>query len=315
MCACTPAFYAFDINLSNDCSSTDFITTGISDVDCAITGDLSEPLVTLTAIKITELASDFNAPPVFTNNQPNINLVDGDTHMVPSILGGNFEKQPTTYGLRIVSQGVTASGTIREMIVTIAFTNACEMEPVFVQGNKFAWFEFNEVESEPHIEKYCVLNSSAPSISHAPTISRVPTVIPPTIAAPSVDKCEGSTKASKVAKYSGKGKGYGSYSRSPTVGKGKGRGRYSSKAPKAGKGGKGGKGDGCLKTKKGKSSSKAPKAGKGKGGRSSKVPKTGKGKGKGYFQDDDMDGSYRVNRSKVFKTRRVAERVNRNNKP
>ena len=80
-------------------------------------------------------------------------------------------------------------------------------------------------------------------------------------------------------------------------------------------GGKGGKGDGCLKTKKGKSSSKAPKAGKGKGGSSSKVSKAGKGKGKGYFQDDDMDGSYRVNRSKVFKTRRVAERVNRNNKP
>jgi hypothetical protein len=298
VCACTPAFFAWTINLDNDCGNLSYITTGISEVGCSTIGSL-DPVVKVRSIILYELGEDFNGPPVFSDTQENIDLQDGDKHYAPSIVNVDFEEQPTPFGYRIVAIGETAAGDDVTMDITIDYTNACEMEPVYVQGNTFGWFEFDANLSEPHIDKYCQLASGAPSVAPpgaAPTVA-TPTVATP-VAGPSVatpvERCEGSSKAPKALNGRGGkgGKGRGGYSKSPTAGKGKGgkgKGGISSKYPKAGKG-KGG----CPKTKKGKTI----KAGKGKGG-----------KGKGY------NVSPYDSKSRTYKARKTAEKQRHNIDP
>jgi hypothetical protein len=322
-CACNPSFYAWRVDLSKTCDDIDFISTGIENVTCQISPS-ADPVVIVKSLSLFELGQDFNGAVAGSDIQPNVDLVDGQTHFSPSIVSTDSTFQPTPYGYKFVAVGETAVGDSVTLEVVIDFTNVCEMEPLFLEGNSFGWFQFYEDGSSPHIERYCIDDTALPTPS--------PTAEP-------VERCEGSSKApksksSKSPSYGkgkggkgGKGKGFSS--KSPTVGKGKGsysdswtsaskgkgsnessssssngkggkgkggkgKGGYSSKVPKSGKG-KGGSGDGCPKTKKGKT----VKVGKGKGNGKGKG---GKGKGSTSSILEEMETAY-TTKSRAYKAR------------
>ena len=261
-CACNPSFYAWQVDLSKTCDDIEFITTGIEEVTCSISPS-PDPVVIIRSLSLFELGQNFDGVVAGSDIQPNIDLVDKEVHYSPSIVSTDSTFQPTPYGYKFVAVGETAAGDSVTLEVVIDFTNVCEMEPLFVDGNSFGWFQFYEAGSSPHIEEYCIDDTALPT---------------PSPTSESGERCEGSSKAPKSSKTP-------KSSKSPSYGKGKGgKGKGSSKSPTVGKG-KGRYSDSWTAASKGKGSNESSassskgKGGKGKGGSSSKVPKSGKGKG------------------------------------
>ena len=212
LCACNPTFYAWELHLERDCTDLEYITAGIDAVSCDISGDDGVPVVAIRSISTLELSENFEGPAINSNTQPNADLIDGELYSMPSITGGDFDLALIPRGYRIIAVGETANGNSRTMTITIHFTNVCELESVFVQGNKFGWFEFNADESEPPSDKYCNLHSSAPSTIDSPT--RAP-LFPPSATSIPTSVPFSSTKSSK-GKGKGRSKGSALPSLSPT---------------------------------------------------------------------------------------------------
>lgn len=244
VCACNPTLYAFRINFNNDCRDFSYDTTGIDFVSCAITNEqgvfISKDdfdISSVDTIIFTELGPE---PGTFRNIQElygeNIQFV-GEQVQFSSLIDPeqDFTSQATPFGIRLVAIGTSTVGTTIRLDVEISYTNVCEKQPVFTDGNVFAWFEYDAVNSGDFVPEFCALPSQAPSMSSAPSQSRSPTVSPtpspsrgPTLS-PTRFKSSKSNKSYQFKKshksdksQRGKGKGKGNSDRGRASGKGKG---------------------------------------------------------------------------------------------
>jgi hypothetical protein len=252
VCACNPRLYAWRINFDNDCTNFSYDTTGIDFVSCAITNEqgvfVSQRDFDISSVDTFIFAELGPQPGIFRNIQQlfNENIQQtGELVDFPSLIDPDkdFTSQATPFGIRLVAFATSTQGETLRLDVEISFTNVCEKEPVFTDGNVFAWFEYDAANSGDIIPEFCALPSQAPSVSSAPSPtvirqpSRGPTLSPTRFKSSKSGKSSKSNKSNKSGKSSksnksnkssksyqyrnsgkgkGKGKGKGSSTRSPT---------------------------------------------------------------------------------------------------
>eukprot|EP00979_Chaetoceros_neogracilis_P014362 scaffold4569_cov284-Chaetoceros_neogracile.AAC.8 len=195
-CACNPSSYVFDINLNNTCDDFVFSDIGIDtgNLHCFFTDSSGVPIsnadekldniANFSQVVFTELGFGIGqtAGSSFPMTGP---FADGSTlEPIESIISANVNFTgniiPVAYGLKITAIANFGSSDPDDEVrleIIIGYTNECDAEPLFTQGDKFAWFEFNQTASGDIVPEFCFLPSLAPSLSSSPTISPSPTAL------------------------------------------------------------------------------------------------------------------------------------------
>ena len=146
LCACTPSIYEWVLDFSADCGSVILEPQGISGSNCDIdlfNPDLPSDLVPVRVVVIDTLEFGQNMQLV---QQTTLfgDYFNGDSFSFVSTTSNpaNLTQETVPRALQISMLGEDQNQVPLLMTWIIEFSNACNGQPVFSQGNQYAWTIF-----------------------------------------------------------------------------------------------------------------------------------------------------------------------------
>ena len=163
ICACTPASYTFRLRFDLTCPGNIVNDNGISFNLCGVTGlGANNDLVPVSVSSITIIEVGQSFQPV-TQTLFDSNFVNGSTIVYsslverdPNLIEGNINTGlfgNLTAGLQVFVQGVNAQQIEITNDWFIAFTNECDVFPIFSVGNAIGWLEI--IDFSFPVNQYC----------------------------------------------------------------------------------------------------------------------------------------------------------------